>query len=79
LSRRRISTGCPQGGGERGGPSWDFAKVGRLRITDPPVDMDISGIDQLNAIRMDIGAEIGDAGPDRWLTIAFAADPRWAD
>lgn len=45
----------------------------------PPVDMDISGIDQLDAIRMDIGAEIGGAGPDRWLTIAFAADPRWAD
>jgi len=30
---------------------------------------------EINALRDEIGRAIGGAGPDRWLTITFTADP----
>jgi predicted Co/Zn/Cd cation transporter (cation efflux family) len=29
----------------------------------------------IDLLRAEIGAAIGNAGPDRWLTILFTADP----
>ncbi|KQS96787.1 MULTISPECIES: cation diffusion facilitator family transporter [unclassified Rhizobium] len=59
------------------------AKVGRSRVIEIyfllPRDMPLSSVDQLDAIRAEVGEEIGDAGPDRWLTIAFTGDIKWAD
>ncbi len=31
-----------------------------------------------DAIRDKVGAEIGDEGPNRWLTICFTEDAEWA-
>jgi predicted Co/Zn/Cd cation transporter (cation efflux family) len=44
-----------------------------------PRTMEIGTVDRLDSIRAEIGDEIGDAGPDRWLTIAFTGDVKWAD
>lgn len=41
--------------------------------------MTITSIDKLDAIRAEIGEEIGEPSPDRWLTIAFTGNIRWAD
>jgi predicted Co/Zn/Cd cation transporter (cation efflux family) len=59
------------------------AKVGRSRMIEiyliVPRTMEIGTVDRLDAIRAEIGNEIGDPGPDRWLTIAFTGDVKWAD
>lgn len=39
-----------------------------------PPDLRVS-VGELDALRTEIGVEIGGAGPDRWLTILFTADP----
>ncbi|AGT07511.1 cation diffusion facilitator family transporter [Paracoccus aminophilus] len=36
-------------------------------------------LEEWDRIRDDIGHEIGDEGPDRWLTIAFTTDLDWAE
>lgn len=36
-------------------------------------------IEEWDALRDEIGDALGDAGPDRWLTIVFTADPEWAE
>ena len=32
-------------------------------------------VSEIDALRAEIGDAIGGAGPDRWLTIVFTADP----
>ncbi|WP_295406059.1 cation transporter [uncultured Thiocystis sp.] len=41
-------------------------------LVPPDLCLPVTGID---AMRTEIGAALGDAGPDRWLTIVFTADP----
>ncbi|MBS9722327.1 cation transporter [Tianweitania sp. BSSL-BM11] len=59
------------------------AKVGRGRQIElyfiVPVGQPARPLEEWDAIRDEIGDAIGDAGPDRWLTIAFTTDPDWAD
>lgn len=42
-----------------------------------PEAMEHVGIRQLDLIRDKISHAIGEAGPDRWLTVAFTRDARW--
>jgi predicted Co/Zn/Cd cation transporter (cation efflux family) len=35
-------------------------------------------LEEWDSIRSEIGEEIGNEGPDRWLTVVFTADTRWA-
>lgn len=57
------------------------AQVGRAEQTElhfivpPNWTMPIAAVDQ---IRQEISDHIGGEGPDRWLTISFTADERWA-
>jgi predicted Co/Zn/Cd cation transporter (cation efflux family) len=39
-----------------------------------PSDLRVS-VGEIDALRAQIRAEIGGAGPDRWLTILFTPDP----
>ncbi|GLK75739.1 cytochrome c551 [Methylopila jiangsuensis] len=59
------------------------AKVGRSRVIEiyliAAPDRAVGSFAELDAIRAEIGAAIGGEGRDRWLTIAFTADPKWAD
>lgn len=60
-----------------------IAKVGRgkqieLYFIVPP-GLPPQTVEYWDRLRDEIGAEIGDEGPDRWLTIAFTADPEWAE
>ncbi len=57
------------------------AKVGRaqfieIHIAVPP-NWPLASIATADAIRREISNEIGDEGPQRWLTIDFTADPQW--
>ncbi|KQT65972.1 MULTISPECIES: cation diffusion facilitator family transporter [unclassified Aureimonas] len=57
------------------------AKAGRSRLIEVhfvvPPTFSIDTISVLDAIREEVGEAIGDAGSDRWLTIAFTGDPKW--
>ncbi|MEP9376648.1 cation transporter [Aquabacter sp. CN5-332] len=59
------------------------AKVGRAKQVElffiVPPGLPPQTIEYWDRLRDEIGAEIGDEGPDRWLTIAFTADPEWAE
>jgi predicted Co/Zn/Cd cation transporter (cation efflux family) len=59
------------------------AKVGRSRLIEVhflvPADFPIASVETLDAIRAEVAAGIGGRPEDRWLTIAFTGDPRWAD
>lgn len=59
------------------------AKVGRLRMIEihliVPPDKDIGSVTTLDAIRSEIGAALGGNERDRWLTIAFTGDVKWAE
>ncbi|WP_112816485.1 cation diffusion facilitator family transporter [Ensifer sp.] len=59
------------------------AKVGRARLIEiyliGSAETRIDTLASLDAIRAEIGAEIGEAGRDRWLTIAFTGDVKWAE
>ena len=59
------------------------ARVGRGRQIElffiVPEDFPAKKLQEWDEIRDEIGAAIGDEGPDRWLTIAFTTDPEWAD
>jgi predicted Co/Zn/Cd cation transporter (cation efflux family) len=55
-------------------------RTGRARFIEISVlarpDMPAKTIAHFDALRAEIGAAIGEAGPDRWLTIVFTEDPR---
>ena len=59
------------------------ARVGRGRQIElffiAPEDFPAKKLQEWDDIRNEVGAAIGDEGPDRWLTIAFTTDPEWAD
>ncbi|WP_062012122.1 cation diffusion facilitator family transporter [Aureimonas sp. AU4] len=59
------------------------AKSGRSEMIEMhfilPPDHAARSIRDYDAIRTEIGAAVGGRPDDRWLTIAFTADPRWAD
>lgn len=58
------------------------ARVGRGRQIElffiVPHGAPARPLEEWDAIRDEVGAQIGDEGPDRWLTIAFTTDPEWA-
>jgi predicted Co/Zn/Cd cation transporter (cation efflux family) len=58
------------------------ARVGRSKLVDihfvVPPGWAIGSVAELDAIRDRVGAEIGDEGPNRWLTICFTEDAEWA-
>ncbi|MBA1202148.1 cation transporter [Pseudomonas capeferrum] len=58
------------------------AKVGRARQIElyfiVPSGWPAMTLDEWDAIRDRVGQEIGDEGPDRWLTISFTTDPEWS-
>jgi predicted Co/Zn/Cd cation transporter (cation efflux family) len=55
-------------------------RTGRAKFIEisvlAPSDMPAKTIAHFDALRQEIGDEIGEAGPDRWLTIIFTEDPR---
>lgn len=57
------------------------AKVGRARFIEIhivlPAEFPIASIATLDAIREEIGEEIGGAGPQRWITVSFTGDEAW--
>lgn len=57
------------------------AKIGRARFIEIhivlPADYPIKSIATLDAIREEIGEEIGGAGPQRWITVSFTGDEAW--
>ncbi len=57
------------------------AKVGRARFIEVhvvvPADWPLDGIARLDAVRSEIGRALGTESPDRWLTVAFTANPAW--
>ncbi len=59
------------------------ARVGRSRHIElyfvAPAGLAARSLEAWDALRDEIGAAIGDAGPDRLLTVAFTADPEWAE
>ncbi len=59
------------------------ARVGRGRQIElyfiVPEDFPAKKLQEWDDIRDEVGAAIGEEGPDRWLTIAFTTDPEWAD
>ncbi|WP_062204322.1 cation diffusion facilitator family transporter [Aureimonas sp. AU12] len=59
------------------------AKAGRSKLVEVhfivPAGFAIGSVGVLDAIREEVGEAIGGAGRDRWLTIAFTGDPKWAD
>lgn len=58
------------------------AKAGRSNVIEIHFIVDetfeIGTVARLDAIREEVGAAIGGAGRDRWLTIAFTGDRAWA-
>ncbi|WP_062110927.1 cation diffusion facilitator family transporter [Aureimonas sp. AU40] len=58
------------------------SKAGRSRMVEihfvVPRDRMFGTIDAFDAVREEVGAAIGGAGPDRWLTVAFTGDEKWA-
>jgi predicted Co/Zn/Cd cation transporter (cation efflux family) len=54
-------------------------RTGRARFIEisilAPAGMSPKTVETFDALREEIGDAIGDAGPDRWLTIVFTADP----
>lgn len=59
------------------------ARVGRSRIIElyfiVPATLSTKAIRDWDALRDDVGQAIGNAGPHRWLTVVFTADPAWAE
>jgi predicted Co/Zn/Cd cation transporter (cation efflux family) len=60
-----------------------IAKVGRAKQIEiyfiVPRGLPPQPVEFRDRLRDEIGDQIGDEGPDRWLTIAFTADPEWAE
>jgi predicted Co/Zn/Cd cation transporter (cation efflux family) len=63
-----------------GGYESYVTRTGRAKFIEisvlAPKDMPAKTIAHFDALRQEIGDEIGEAGPDRWLTIIFTEDPR---
>ncbi|RJK98548.1 cation transporter [Paracoccus aestuarii] len=59
------------------------ARVGRGRQIElyfiVPAGQPPRALEEWDAIRDEIGDELGGESADRWLTIAFTTDPEWAD
>ncbi|MGY6548268.1 MAG: cation diffusion facilitator family transporter [Roseinatronobacter sp.] len=59
------------------------ARVGRAQQIEiyfiVPRDQPPRPLEAWDAIRNEVGAALGSAGPDRWLTVTFTADPRWSE
>ena len=59
------------------------ARVGRGRQIElyfiVPTDWPPKRLQEWDLIRDEIGKAVGNAGPDRWLTIVFTTDPDWAN
>lgn len=59
------------------------ARVGRSREIElyfiVPAEAPARTIAEWDALRDEIGALVGDEGPDRWLTVVFTGDPEWAE
>jgi predicted Co/Zn/Cd cation transporter (cation efflux family) len=59
------------------------ARVGRATQIElyfiVPEGLPARTIEQWDALRDEIGADIGDESANRWLTIAFTADTEWAE
>lgn len=59
-----------------------LAKVGRSTMIEIhlilPHHYKITEVEELDKIRSEIGNAIGNAGPDRWLTVSFTASSQWA-
>ncbi|KPG00171.1 cation diffusion facilitator family transporter [Rhodopseudomonas sp. AAP120] len=59
------------------------ARVGRSKMIElyfiVPADAPARTIGEWDVLRDEIGALVGDEGPDRWLTIVFTGDPEWAE
>lgn len=59
------------------------AKVGRATQVEihfiVPRGAPAKTIEEWDRIREEVGRGIGNEGPDRWLTVAFTADVRWAE
>lgn len=57
------------------------ARIGRARQIEVyfivPCGWPARTLEEWDALRDIIGAEIGGEGPDRWLTIVFTTDPEW--
>jgi len=57
------------------------AKIGRAQFIEIhivlPTGYPIAGVEELDAVRREIGKAMGEAGPQRWLTIAFTTDESW--
>ncbi|MBL0848481.1 MAG: cation transporter [Candidatus Liberibacter ctenarytainae] len=58
------------------------AKIGRARIIEihliVPLNYPVKSIASFDSIRHEIGAAIGGCEEDRWLTISFTAQKKWA-
>lgn len=58
------------------------AKVGRSRMVElhfiVPHDHPAQSVADFDRVREDLAAKVGGRAEDRWLTIAFTADPKWA-
>lgn len=59
------------------------AKVGRAKQIElyfiVPHGWPAKTLEEWDHIRDEIGDDVGDEGPDRWLTIAFTTDVEWAE
>ncbi len=59
------------------------AKVGRSKTIEVYLigtpETKVGTLAELDRIRAEVGEEIGDPGHDRWLTIAFTGEARWAE
>ncbi len=58
------------------------ARVGRAEQIEmyfvAAPDAPARALSDWDAIRDEVGAAIGKAGPDRWLSVTFTADPKWS-
>lgn len=59
------------------------ARMGRSKEIElyfiVPADAPARTIAEWDKLRDEIGAAIGDEGPDRWFTVVFTGDPEWAE
>lgn len=59
------------------------AKVGRALQVElhfiVPKQLPARPVEEWDLIRAEVGSAIGEEGPDRWLTVAFTTEPRWAE
>lgn len=59
------------------------ARMGRSKEIElyfiVPTDTPARTIGEWDALREEIGQAVGDAGPNRWLSIVFTGDPEWAE